>query len=36
MPDDVAAADADFSIEEMPIPVMPVFRRADADIDKLA
>jgi pyruvate dehydrogenase (quinone) len=36
MPGDVAAADADFSIDELRIPVMPVLRPADADIDQLA
>jgi pyruvate dehydrogenase (quinone) len=36
MPGDVASADADFSIEQMTIPVTPVFRPADPDIDKLA
>jgi pyruvate dehydrogenase (quinone) len=36
MPGDVASADADFRIEDMTIPFSPVFRPADADVDKLA
>src|ERR1700677_4033177 len=36
MPADVASADADFRIEEVRIPAAPVFRPADADMDKLA
>jgi pyruvate dehydrogenase (quinone) len=36
MPGDVASADADFRIEDLPIPVTPIFRPADDDIDKLA
>ena len=36
MPGDVASADADFRIEDMTIPVAPIFRPADADVDKLA
>jgi pyruvate dehydrogenase (quinone) len=36
MPGDVAAADADFNIEDMTTPATSVFRPADADIDKLA
>ena len=36
MPGDVASADADFRIEEVRIPAAPVFRPADADMDKLA
>jgi pyruvate dehydrogenase (quinone) len=36
MPGDVASADADFRIEDVTIPVTPVFRPADADVDKLA
>ena len=36
MPGDVASADADFRIEDLTIPVTPVFRPADADLDKLA
>ncbi len=36
MPGDVASADADFRIEDLRYPVTPVFRPADADIDKLA
>jgi pyruvate dehydrogenase (quinone) len=36
MPGDVAAADADFRIEDLTIPVTPILRPADADIDKLA
>ena len=36
MPGDVASADADFRIEGVRIPGAPVFRPADADIDKLA
>ncbi len=36
MPGDVASADADFRIDDMRIPVAPIFRPADADVDKLA
>jgi pyruvate dehydrogenase (quinone) len=36
MPGDVASADADFRIDELRIPITPVFRPADADIDQLA
>jgi len=36
MPGDVASADADFRIEDVRIPATPVFRPADADMDKLA
>jgi pyruvate dehydrogenase (quinone) len=36
MPGDVASADADFRIEDLTIPVTPLFRPADADVDKLA
>jgi pyruvate dehydrogenase (quinone) len=36
MPGDVASADADFRVEDVMIPAAPVFRPADADIDKLA
>jgi pyruvate dehydrogenase (quinone) len=36
MPGDVASADADFRIEDVRIPATPVFRPADADLDKLA
>jgi pyruvate dehydrogenase (quinone) len=36
MPGDVASADADFRIDELTVPVTPVFRPADTDIDKLA
>ena len=36
MPGDVASADADFRIEDLPIPVTPIFRPADADVDRLA
>src|SRR5580693_819248 len=36
MPGDVASADADFRVEDLTIPVTPVLRPADADLDKLA
>ena len=36
MPGDMACADADFRIEDLTIPVTPVFRPAEADLDKLA
>src|SRR5271156_3209910 len=36
MPGDVASADADFRIESMTMPVTPIFRPSDADVDKLA
>lgn len=36
MPGDVASEDADFRIELLTIPVTPIFRPADADVDRLA
>ena len=36
LPGDVASADADFSVQNLTIPIRPVLRPADADIDKLA
>lgn len=36
MPGDVAASDASFRVREVAIPVAPVFRPADADLEKLA
>ena len=36
IPGDVASADADFRGEDLNIPVMPIFRPADAGIAKLA
>jgi pyruvate dehydrogenase (quinone) len=36
LPGDVASADANFRIEDLTIPVTPVLRPADADVDKLA
>src|SRR3984893_14292340 len=36
MPGDVAASDAPYRVHEVAIPVAPVFRPADADMEKLA
>ena len=36
VPGDVAIADADFRVEHLNIPVTPIFRPADADIERLA
>lgn len=36
LPGDVAESDADFRVREVAIPVAPVFRPGDADMDKLA
>ncbi len=36
VPGDVAIADADFRIEDVNIPVTPILRPADTDIDRLA
>jgi len=36
MPGDVAASDASYRVHEVAIPVAPVFRPADTDLEKLA
>jgi pyruvate dehydrogenase (quinone) len=36
LPGDVAAADAPFRAQDLAIPLAPVFRPADADVEKLA